>query len=159
MCRLLVDAMVWNYIAKARALTGFLASLPDIPVTLTEVLGQIRLALGKWPELNELTLAAERGEIEETELSEEEEEQRIKFLARHPGLAAVDCGLLAVSTLRKWKLLTRDKAILSVAARAGIITVSLEPLLDQAVEGGFLSPEDSSWILAYSNGHTGHRTR
>jgi len=157
MCLLLVDAMVWNYIGKAKALPGFLASLSAIPVTLIEVVDQLKPALCRWPELSEIITAVERADIQTIDLSEAEEEQRIRFLARLPGLGPVDCGLLAVAMLRKWKLLTCERVMLKVAAREGIDTVEVESLLDQGVEYGFLSVEDRSWILAYSNGNTGHR--
>ena len=157
MCRLLVDAMVWNYVAKARALAGFLASL-EPPVTLVEVVNQLKPALGRWPELNEVVLATEHGGIETTELSEEEEEQRVRLLAARPGLGPVDCGLLAVAALRQWRLLTCEKALTKVAADAGIALADFGALLDEAVEAGFLSAGDRSWILAYSNGHIGHRS-
>ena len=149
--------MVWNYVGKAKALPGFLASLPAIPVTPTEVVYQLKPALGRWPELNEVIHAAQCGKIEQVELTEDEEEQRIRFLAARSGLGPEDCGLLAVSMLRKWKLLTCDGALATVAAEEGIAMADFGPLLDQAVENGFLSSEDRWWILAYSKGHAGHR--
>ena len=151
--------MVWNYLGKARALPGFLASLPATPVTLTEVVDQLKPALDRWPELNEVIHAAQCGKIEQVELTEDEEEQRIRFLAAWPGLGPVDCGLFAVSMLRKWKLLTCDTELAKVAAKECLDMADFGQLLDHAVEGGFLSPEDRCWILAYSNGHTGHRNR
>lgn len=157
MCRLLIDANVWNYFAKARALGGFLASLEEAPVILPDVVEQLRLALGKWPGLNEVVLAVERGAIQASQPTDKETEEAYRILAAKPGFGLVDCTLLAVCKLRRWRLLTCDTEMLKTAAKAGIDVVGLAPLLDYAVERGFLSTEDHQWVTAYWHGHTGHR--
>lgn len=157
MCRLLVDAMIWNYVGKARVLSGFLASLPAIPITSVEVVDQLRPALGRWPELGAIVTAVENGEIDSIELDQEEEESRIALLTQFPGLGVVDCGLLAVASRRQWTLLTCDQALRKAAVRIGIDAVDFAQLVDEAVSKGCMSASDQSWVLAFSRGHTGHR--
>jgi predicted nucleic acid-binding protein len=157
MCLLLVDAMVWNYLGKAKVLSSFLSSLPATPITLTEVEEQLRSALSKWPELDSILAAVKNQEIEVIELDQEEEELRTTLLTRFQGLGVVDCGLLAVALRRGWKLLTCDQALQKKAVKMDIETVELEQLLNEALEKGCISYCDQMWVLDYSRGHVGHR--
>lgn len=154
---LLVDALVWNYVGKAGVLPGFLAWLGTDLVTLTEVIEQLRPALGAWPELIAVMEAQGTGEIQAVEPDRDEEALRLEFLIRWPGLGPVDCGLLAVAQQRSWTLLTCDRTLLNKAKQIGVVTADLTSLLDQGVNLGYMSKDDRLWVTSFSTGHAGRR--
>lgn len=158
MSRLLIDAMAWNYVAKARVLDKLLRSLPEPAIMLPPVARQLEPALAAWPELSVVLNAAETGLIEETDLAEEEYDVLAQLDESYPGLGSTDCALLAVAQLRNWSLLTCDDRLRKTAIRLGITLVDLTDILDRAVSGGQLSEADRDWVVYYSQGGTRRRS-
>jgi len=155
--RLLIDSMVWNYVAKSCVLDGFLNSLADPPVTLTFVLGQLTKATDNWPELMDVLAASKEMRIETAEPTEDEQQLLSLILSRHSGLGAVDCALLAVAKTRGWSLVTCDGRLAKAASTLGIVLVTLDDLLSCAIARGSLSSADCDWIGYYCKGGIQHR--
>lgn len=157
MCRLLIDAMVWNYIAKAGCLEGFIESLEIPAVILPRVADQLQRAMSHWPELASVLEAKDAGEIDCEELTSDEHLLQISLLDQHSGLGDVDCALLAVASERGWLLLTRDDRLSKVAGKLKIQQVELLGVIDDAVDDGYLTDADRLWVTYYSNGGSDRR--
>ena len=159
MCRLLIDAMVWNYVAKAGCLDGFLAALNLPPVVLPRVVQQLKDAVTRWPELAWVLQAEDDGRIECLELTSDEQLLQISLLNEHPGLGDVDCALLAVASVRGWMLLTCDDKLSRVARKLKIQQADLKDVMDDAVASNCLTDADRQWVVYYSEGGTTQRPR
>lgn len=157
MCRLLIDAMVWNYVAKSGCLDGFLAALSSPPVILPRVVQQLNDAVARWPELASVLQAEDDGRIECMELTSDEQLLQISLLNQHPGLGDVDCALLAVASARRWPLLTCDDRLSRIAGKLKIGQADLQHLLDDAVASNCLTDADRQWVVYHSLGGTTRR--
>lgn len=158
MCRLLVDTMVWNYVAKAGVLPEFINSIGSVPVVTPLVVREVEKALPSWPELGGVTEAARNGAIELVELDETEHVLLYDFHCKHSGLSETDCSLLALAISRGWEIATCERSLKNAAQRYEVAIRELADLVDEAVAGGCISSADRDWITYYSRGGTQRRT-
>jgi hypothetical protein len=157
-CRLLVDTMVWNYVAKAHVLPGFVRSIASKPVLTPYVVDELKKALPSWPELRCVIEAVEDGPIELIELEDAEHILLSELRAKHIGLNETDCSLLALASSRRWEIVTCDGGLRNVSQRCGVVVRELADLLSRAVASGCITLADRDWIAYFSKGGTRHRS-
>lgn len=157
MCRLLVDTMVWNYVAKAHVLAEFVESLRSVPAVTPLVIGELEEAVGEWPELSDVLDAAVTGTLESIELDNAEHCLLIELRRKHGGLSETDCSLLALAVSRGWQIVTCERSLRNAARRHGAAVRELTDLVNEAVASKHMSLADKEWITYSSRGGTQRR--
>lgn len=109
--------------------------------------------LALWEVADDATSLHQSGALHIVTMSAEELASLVTFKQSYSALSLEDCSVLRLASDLKVPLLTGDRDLRVIAERAGVKVHGMLWVLDQLVNGQFISPTEATHALSTLRGH------